>query len=162
LKADVEDKIGSRMRMVFSGATEAHLLAKEIGNAGVGVILNPARPFPMIWDQRRILPGPPLTNDTTLIRLLEHGVIVGLGVRTAWEARNTRFDIQWAVLESNARISVQQAYALVTRDLERLLGVRGIDEESADLVAFDGGSIFDFSSKAVGVISTRRRSVELF
>jgi hypothetical protein len=41
------------------------------------------------------LPGPPLTNDTTLVRLLEHGVIVGLGVRTAWEARNTRFDIQW-------------------------------------------------------------------
>lgn len=31
LKAEVEDKIGSRMRMVFSGATEAHLLAEEIG-----------------------------------------------------------------------------------------------------------------------------------
>ena len=41
------------------------------------------------------LPGPPLTNDTTLSRLLDHGVIVGLGVRTAWEARNTRFDVQW-------------------------------------------------------------------
>jgi len=66
------------------------------------------------------------------------------------------------MLESNTRISEQQAYALVTRDLERLLGVRGIDEESADLVAFDGGSIFDFSSKVVGVISTRRGSVELF
>lgn len=33
LKADVEDKIGSRMRMVFSGATESHLLAKEIGQS---------------------------------------------------------------------------------------------------------------------------------
>ena len=31
LKAEVEDKIGSRMRMVFSGAMEAHLLAEEIG-----------------------------------------------------------------------------------------------------------------------------------
>ena len=31
LKAEVEDKIGSRMRMVFSGAAEAHLLAEEIG-----------------------------------------------------------------------------------------------------------------------------------
>ena len=41
------------------------------------------------------LPGPPLTNDTTLNTLLEHGVIVGLGVRTAWEARNARFDVQW-------------------------------------------------------------------
>ncbi|KAF8812241.1 composite domain of metallo-dependent hydrolase [Phlegmacium glaucopus] len=163
LKADVEDKIGSKMRMVFSGAMEAHLLAEEIGNANIGVILNPARPFPMVWDQRRILPGPPLTNDTALIRLLEHGVIVGLGVRTGWEARNTRFDVQWvAVLESNTRISEQQAYALVTRDLESLLGIRGIDEDSADLVAFDGGSMFDLSSKVVGVISTLRGFVELF
>jgi hypothetical protein len=30
MKADVEYKIGSRMRMVFSGATEAHIIAKEI------------------------------------------------------------------------------------------------------------------------------------
>jgi hypothetical protein len=30
LKADVEDRIGSRMRMVFAGAAEAHLLAREI------------------------------------------------------------------------------------------------------------------------------------
>ena len=73
LKAEVEDKIGSRMRMVFAGGMEAHLLAEEIGkknimyceharisngytgNANVGVILNPARPFPMVWDQRRML-----------------------------------------------------------------------------------------------------------
>jgi hypothetical protein len=68
----------------------------------------------MVWDQRRMsehsrlcalfittddasisLPGPPLTNDTALIKLLEHGVIVGFGVQNAWEARNTRFDVQW-------------------------------------------------------------------
>jgi hypothetical protein len=30
LKAEVEYKIGSMMRMVFSGATEAHLLATDI------------------------------------------------------------------------------------------------------------------------------------
>lgn len=33
LKARVEAKLGSQMRMVFSGATEAHLLAEEIGAA---------------------------------------------------------------------------------------------------------------------------------
>lgn len=33
LKADVEDRIGSRMRMVFSGAAEAHLLAREISKS---------------------------------------------------------------------------------------------------------------------------------
>lgn len=73
VKIEVEDRIGSRMRMVFSGATEAHLLAKEIGDsfvpsrvkvsgliesgvgeANVGVILRPARPYPATWDQRQM------------------------------------------------------------------------------------------------------------
>lgn len=31
LKADIEDQRGGQMRMVFSGATEAHLLASDIG-----------------------------------------------------------------------------------------------------------------------------------
>ena len=34
LKVDVEDRIGSRMRMVFSGGAEAHLLAREISKFG--------------------------------------------------------------------------------------------------------------------------------
>jgi hypothetical protein len=33
LKADIEDQRGTRMNMVFSGATEAHLLAAEIGQS---------------------------------------------------------------------------------------------------------------------------------
>lgn len=31
VKAEVEDKLGTTMRMVFAGGSEAHLLAKEIG-----------------------------------------------------------------------------------------------------------------------------------
>ncbi|KAJ2931645.1 hypothetical protein H1R20_g5362, partial [Candolleomyces eurysporus] len=162
MKADVEDRIGSRMRMVFSGAAEAHLLAHEISTSQVGVILNPARPYPLVWDQRRILPGPPLTNDTALVALLNEGVIVGLGIRGSWEARHARYDANWASLESNGRIKEHQAYALVTTDLEKLLGVRDIDEETADLVATEGGSIFDQSSKVVGVISPKRGFVDIF
>jgi len=37
LKANVEDKIGSHMRMVFSGAAEAHLLGKEISKLGLAL-----------------------------------------------------------------------------------------------------------------------------
>lgn len=81
LKADLEDQRGTRMRMVFLDATEAHLLAEEIGKcrymnsfclsskpqcygcvnpimvlaqAKVGVILKPVRPFPANWDNRRM------------------------------------------------------------------------------------------------------------
>lgn len=73
LKAEAQDRWGTTMRMVFSGASEAHMLAKEIGKlscltrisnlndpygsvaeAGVGVILSPPRPYPAVWDQRRM------------------------------------------------------------------------------------------------------------
>lgn len=54
LKADLEDSRGTRMKMVFAGATEAHLLANEIAEAKVGVILIPVRPFPANWDNRRM------------------------------------------------------------------------------------------------------------
>ncbi|PPQ64627.1 hypothetical protein CVT24_008364 [Panaeolus cyanescens] len=162
LKADVEDKIGSRMRMVFSGAAEAHLLAKEIGDADVGVILNPARSYPMVWDQKRVLGGPPLTNDTALVQLIDNSVVVGLGVRSAWEARNTRFDVQWAALESNGKISDYDAYNLVTKNLEQLLGIRKIDEDMRDLVAYQGGNMFEFSSKPVAVISPLGGYVNVF
>ena len=33
IKADVEEQKGTRMNMVFSGASEAHLLAEEIGES---------------------------------------------------------------------------------------------------------------------------------
>ena len=70
LKREVEEMKGSTMRMIFTGAAEAHLIAEQIGEwcvghravllkvhvgkAGVGVILNPARPFPTTWEDRRM------------------------------------------------------------------------------------------------------------
>ena len=54
LKAEVENRIGSAMRVVFAGASEAPLLAREIVRARVGVILTPARPVPMKWEGRRV------------------------------------------------------------------------------------------------------------
>ena len=50
----------------------------------------------------------------------------------------------------------------MSTDLEQLLGIRGVDEEFSDLVAFDGGNVFDLSSKVVGVISPGRGLVDLF
>lgn len=75
--------------------------------------------------------------------------------------RKTQASAQ-AALDSNDRISEEQAYNLVTKNLEDLLGIRGMDEEMGDLVAFRGGSMFDQSSKAVGVISSNRELVDLF
>ena len=130
------------------------------------------------------LAGPPLTNDTALVTLVEAGVTVALGVREAWQAANTRFDAAWvrrarlskhrahhadeprsqAALESNNRISRADARALVSTNLERLLGV---DEAVArrgggDLVAYRGGGPFELAGKPVAVVSPERGLVELF
>ncbi|KAA1466778.1 hypothetical protein DENSPDRAFT_766715 [Dentipellis sp. KUC8613] len=167
LKKEVENNRGSRMQMVFAGATEAHLLAKEIGDAGVGVILIPSRPVPMTWDDRRILPGPPLTNDTAIVRLLEHNVLVGLGVTEATYATHTRFDIAWAGIDGGGRITKEQATAMASLNLERLLGIDslrdadGKDAYESDMVAYEGGGILDMSSKVVAIISGGRGEVDL-
>lgn len=54
LKAEVEEDLDATLKVVFAGATEAHLLAKEIGESGAGVIIAPSRPFPHSWEQRRM------------------------------------------------------------------------------------------------------------
>ena len=60
LKAEVEAKLHTSLKFTIIGGSEAHLLAKELGEANVGVILSPARPFPNYWEERRMyvfLPG---------------------------------------------------------------------------------------------------------
>ena len=54
LKKDVEEKTGATIQMTIAGATEAHLLVKEIAEAKIGIIFNPSRPFPTTWEKRRL------------------------------------------------------------------------------------------------------------
>ncbi|KAJ7098290.1 carbohydrate esterase family 9 protein [Mycena epipterygia] len=155
LKKQVEAANGNTIRLTLTGATEAHLLAKEIGEAGVGVILQ-QRPFPSVWEQKRILPGPPLTKSSAIAMLVAHNVTVGIEVDNPFSVRSTRFDAAWAGLESNGVLGKAEALSLVSSNLETLLGV---DESNSDLVATSGGS--DFEGKVVAVISSRRAVVDL-
>jgi len=95
LKKEVERSIGKNIRLTVTGASEAHLLAKELSESGTGVILNPVHSFPFAWEDRRILPGPPLTEYSPVSKLISHNVTVGIGVQEIWDARNLRFDIAW-------------------------------------------------------------------
>ncbi|KAJ8523536.1 hypothetical protein ONZ45_g113 [Pleurotus djamor] len=161
MKTEIEDRKGSFMRLIFSGATEAHLLAHEISRASVGVILSPSRPFPSTWEDRRILPGPPLSNDTAIFKLVDAGVKVGIGIKDPWDARDTRFEVSMAAKESRGRIGLRQAHAFASTNLEQMLGVWPADSEHGDLVVYSGGSATELSSKVVAVISQQRGQVEL-
>ncbi|KIJ40898.1 hypothetical protein M422DRAFT_75681 [Sphaerobolus stellatus SS14] len=162
LKKDVESIHEHSIQMTLVRATEAHLLARELGEAGVGVILSPVRPHPLSWEQRRILPGLPLSKESSLSTLLAHGVTVGIGSQPmgAWTVRNTPFELAWAALQSN--LSKEQALALVTTNLEKLLGVNHWNGSHLDIVAYRGGDLLEFGSKVVGVISHTRELVDLF
>ncbi|KAI0643970.1 composite domain of metallo-dependent hydrolase [Trametes meyenii] len=159
LKHEVEREVGGRVRLTITAAREAHILATELREADIGVILTPSRPFPSSWESHRILPGPPLSEKNAVRVLLDHGVTVGLGVHDADKTLNTRFDVAWAALEANETISKEEAIALVSTNVEKLLGV---ERESGEyeLVATLGGDLLEYS-KVVGVLSPRRGMVDL-
>ena len=73
LKAEVEEESSTTLRFVFAGAAEAHILAPEIAHAGAGVILTPSRPFPNLWEQRRMCVVLPLRAEC--VRELIRGLV---------------------------------------------------------------------------------------
>ena len=177
LKRQVEHHAKHHIRLTIAGGGEAHLLAKELGKANVGVILNPVRPFPASWESRRILPGPPLTEESQILHLLKHKVTVGVGILESWEAQDARFSLGWAALEAGGKISKRQAFSLGTVNMMKLLGGKGHlhldtqeeeeeeeEEESweSELVATVGGDLLEFGSKVVAVASSRRGFVDVF
>ncbi|KAF9259723.1 carbohydrate esterase family 9 protein [Marasmius fiardii PR-910] len=172
LKKEVEELLVSenqgnqRLRITFAGAAEAHLLAPEIAQARVGVIVAPTRPFPTTWESLRILPGPPLSEKTAVSLLLEHNVTVGIGVNPgpgAWLSRNIRWDVGWIALDSEGAISNAKALELASTNLETLLGL-DVEENDrwGDYVATKGGELLEFEGKVLGVMSKRKGVVDLF
>ncbi|KAF8633283.1 hypothetical protein AX17_004458 [Amanita inopinata Kibby_2008] len=158
LKKEVEIETKGSMKMTIMGAAEAHLLAPELAEAGVGVVLIPPRPSPISWERRRSLPGPPLTQEGAITVLLSHGVLLGVGVEEISSARNLRFALAWAAVEAGGRISKEQALAMGSVNILRLLGVQS---EGTDLVVTRGGDLLEFGSQVIGVISPRRQMLHL-
>ena len=125
LKAEVEAQSNVPMKLTIMGGAEAHLLAPELAEANVGVIVSPVRSFPLSWEGRRTwvvsslyphglilliildatnsLPGPPLTEDNVLTALIKNNVTVGIGhqgfgelaIMSGWAAHNMRWDTAW-------------------------------------------------------------------
>lgn len=161
LKKEVKRHTKANIKLTIAGGGEAHLLAKELAAANVGVILNPVRPFPASWETRRILPGPPLTEESQILHLLNHGVTVGIGILESWEAQNARFDLGWVALEAGGKISKKQALHLGTMNMFKLLG-GDKNWDHVELVATAGGDLLEFGSKVVAVASSTRGFVDVF
>ncbi|KAI0355579.1 hypothetical protein OH77DRAFT_1424515 [Trametes cingulata] len=175
LKKEVEEQTRTTIKLTLFSASEAHLLAEELADAGVGVIVNPVRSFPYTWDDRRVLPGPPLSADSLIGHLIKHNVTVGLGPygisalnhpgsadMASWSDRNLRFDAGQAMLDAGPGVlSKAEAFDLASVNVEKLLGLK-IDPKERDLVATVGGDLLDFEGKVVAVISPRQEAVDIF
>jgi len=161
LKREVEKKVGNAIQLTITGGLEAHLLAKELAEAHIGVIQIQARPFPATWERRRILPGHPLSEESSIEVLLKHNVTVGIGIEEAWNARNARFDIGWLAIDAGGGISRAQAMAIASTNIEKLLGGKVEAAWAGDLVATEGGDLLDFNSKVVAVLSPKHGFVNL-
>ncbi|KAJ3829135.1 hypothetical protein F5880DRAFT_1607895 [Lentinula raphanica] len=159
LKAEIEAAKKSKIRLTISGANEAHLLAEYLGRAEVGVLIFP-RPFPTSWDRRRIAPGPPLSPNAVQ-QLIAHNVTVGLMIAEIWDARNLPFDLAWTSLDVNVTLGREEALALGSVNVEKLLGVE-VEAQYADLVVRESNGESSFEGKVVGILSPRRGVVELF
>ncbi|THH17725.1 hypothetical protein EW146_g3143 [Bondarzewia mesenterica] len=168
LKREVKRRKGTTIKMTLLGASEAHLLAKEISAANVGVIVSPPRSYPYTWDDRRFLAGPPLTNISLVPFLLAHNVTVGIAPQgiddysenmATWAVRNLRWDAGWVAIDG--QLEAPEALELVSTNIDKLTGVH-VDPADTDLVVTRGGELLSFESKVVAVLSPRRGSIDIF
>ena len=139
------------VRLVISGGTEAHLVARQLADRKVPVILIP-QTWPRTWDEKRGLPGPPLTAQTTLSVLRDAGVPVALKIEEAWMAANLLWDATRAALETDGKVSREEALALISTNLDQILGIT--DKDGQGVVAYDRDP-FQYGAKVVAVSGAR-------
>ncbi|GAA5854825.1 hypothetical protein JCM8547_004085 [Rhodosporidiobolus lusitaniae] len=160
LKKQVEEESGRELRLIIHGAAEAWLLVRELAAAKIAVILTPVRAFPETWDERRGLPGPPLTRATAVEMLHEAGVKLALGVQEEYQVRGLLWEAAWAQKLTEGRISRKEAVEFVSTNLEEMFRIDTEQAGKVEFVAFERDP-FEFGSRLVAA-STADGRVKLF
>ncbi|WVW85777.1 hypothetical protein I302_107815 [Kwoniella bestiolae CBS 10118] len=147
LKRDVADKA----KITILGGQESWIVADELAENDIGVIVSPVRSYPGEWDTRRIIPSIPLSNHTLPSYLVSHSVTVGLGIQEEWQARNTLYEAAWVYASSPKGVfTKRQALDLVGKNLEELLGLNKTSGKEASWVAHEGDP-FEFGGRVRSV-----------
>ncbi|OLN81045.1 hypothetical protein CCHL11_09415 [Colletotrichum chlorophyti] len=156
LKASVEEAIAmvqntaSRIRLVIVGGAEAHLVARDLAEAGVGVILAPMQSYAVSWDQRRALTGAPLTDGTAIDALVRAGVVTAIGVEEDWIVRDLGLLAGVVYKNGEGRLNETGAIDLISSNIYKMLGLE--QEPEADIhFVLHQGSPFDIGSRVKAV-----------
>ncbi|KAK4150247.1 hypothetical protein C8A00DRAFT_37167 [Chaetomidium leptoderma] len=129
------------LRLVLYGAAEAYLLARELAAAKVGVILAPVFSYAVSWDHRRALTGAPLTNGTGVDRLLEAGVLTGIGLEEDSVVRNLGLLAGTVWRNSEGRVDERGALAMVGGNLYEMLGAEEPGVGEGHFVVWEGSPL---------------------
>lgn len=152
VKKDVEEFYdGQPINVAIIGAGEAHLVANEIAEANIGVILSPLLKKAQSWDNRRTLSGAPLTEGTNVDRLLDAGVKVGIGLDEDWEVRVLGFSAGIAYHNGEGRLSEKKALDLVSRNIYEILGAEVPSAFESGHFVVSEGSPLDIGSRVKGI-----------
>ena len=138
LKSSLETALSNaslkpKLNIVILGGAESHLLASELARAHIPIVLAPLLPHAQSWDQARGLTGAPLTNGTAIDKLLDAGVLVGIGVEEVWETRDLALLAGIAFANGGGRLTFKEALDLVSGNFEKILGLKKDREDGKGL-----------------------------
>ncbi|KAK8100621.1 carbohydrate esterase family 9 [Apiospora kogelbergensis] len=127
------------VNIVLNGGHAAALVATELANVGISVILSATRPGFATWEGKDYLVGPPLTRSPASV-LSEAGVLYSIAVKGDLPEGDSR--IQSLALEAAwaakyAGLSDYEAVQLVSKNTEEILGL----EPSRDLVLWENNPL---------------------
>ncbi|TPX07186.1 uncharacterized protein E0L32_010889 [Thyridium curvatum] len=157
VKVDIDDAMSSikkteneaKLRLVIVGGAEAHLVARELASARVGVVLSPAFAFGSTWDQRRALTGAPLTNGTGIDILIDSGVMTVIGLEEDWVLRDLGLLAGVVHKNSGGRVGERAAMKLISQNIYQLLGLEMQGDETGFVLHEGSPFEIDSSIKAV-------------
>jgi imidazolonepropionase-like amidohydrolase len=128
--------------LVLFGGAESWIVAEELRQADVSVILTPLFSYSTSWDERRALTGAPLTNGTAVDALHAAGVKVAIGVGEDWEARDLFLQAGIVHTNSGGKISEKEALAMASSSIYDILGLKvNKDEVRKEFVVFEGNPL---------------------
>lgn len=133
-----------RLRLVILGGAESHIVAQELAEADIGVVMAPPFPYATLWDQRRSLTGAPLTNGTGIDVLHAAGVKVAIGTSEDWETRDLYLMAGIVHRNSGGRINGTQALDMLSGNIYDMLGLQEPNSERSfreEMVIFEGNPL---------------------
>ena len=137
------------INLVIIGGIESYLVAKDLAESRVPVILVPWRCQPEQWEYRHCLPGPPISEKTSFQILVENGVEVALGAWNDGLVSALYWEATWAA--KGTGLAEKDVVGLISTKVEDILGIKWEGGQHGGHVLFEGNPL-DFGASVAAII----------